>query len=185
MSVSMPGEGRLPPGPLRDLTHAVHVSYENAGKPGTRKISDAIRDRGDLPDTVSHEAVRNILLGSHVGWLKLECVILQLVTWDINKPDPEDEKRKFHKLWIRVEESATSQFAANRADRISSDEISPTSTDTADVSAENDQNLVSRIEDRGTLRAPLVSWRTPAGTLEVYDRQMAIQLINNVRLPNE
>jgi hypothetical protein len=160
------------------------VSYENAGKPGTRKISDAIRDRDDLPDTVSHEAIRNVLLGGHIGWLKLECVILQLVTWDINKPDPEDEKRKFHKLWIRVEESLTSQFAVNHADSISPDENSSTCTDTADLWGENDQKLISQIENRGTLRAPFVSWRTPAGTLDVYDRQMAIDLIKDIGLNN-
>ena len=64
MGLSMPDEDRLPPGALRELTAAIYALYQSAGKPGTRKISEAIKIRQDLHDTASHEAVRSILQGA-------------------------------------------------------------------------------------------------------------------------
>lgn len=80
MAVAMPDEGQLPSGAQRELTYAIHVLYEAAGMPSTRTISHAIRKRDDLPDTVSHEAVRGILLGARSRWSKVASLALQLVT---------------------------------------------------------------------------------------------------------
>ena len=79
----MPDEGQLPPGPLRELTAAIHALYQSAGMPGTHRISDEIKKRNDLNDTVSHEAVRRILMGEHARWSKVECLVMQLSRWSV------------------------------------------------------------------------------------------------------
>ena len=103
MPVGMPDQGRLPPGPWRELTQALHALYESAGKPGTREISEAIRNRDDLRDVVSHEGVRNILRGKHARWSKIECVVIQLASWSVGRPNPAAEVEKIHRLWSAAE----------------------------------------------------------------------------------
>jgi hypothetical protein len=102
--VLMPEEGRLPAGPQRDLTAAIHDLYVAAGKPGTRRISSAIRERDDLPDTVSHEAVRTILGGTRSRWHKVESVVRQLAVWSVDKPDVAATVEKIHTLWLAVDD---------------------------------------------------------------------------------
>lgn len=185
--VSMPDENQLPLGPLRDLTQAIHVLYVFAGTPGTRRISDAIKERDDFPATVSHEAVRSILLGHHAGWPKIQSVVMQLVTWAVNNPDPAEEIKKFHKLWMALEEhpaKPTTQSSINRVDQALHNEISPFGFDIA-TSTENSNNLARENGKPEDLRSPLISWRTRGGTLDVYDRQMAIQLIKDIGFPND
>lgn len=184
MSVSIPDEGRLPPGPLRDLTEAIHELYALAGKPGTRKISDAIKDRDDLPDTASHEAVRNVLRGVRVGWPKIQSVVSQLAAWAVTKPEPAQEIKRFHQLWIAIEEYPALQSPPARGDRISAGGPSPIPLNAPVATPQDDQNS-NYAENSTTFRIPLVSWRTPAGTLDVYDRQMAIQLIRDIGAPND
>lgn len=104
--VSMPGHGRLPDGPQRDLTAAVHALYIAAGLPGTRRISNAVRERDDLPTTVSHEAVRAILAGSRSSWHKVESVVRQLAAWSVAEPDVATTVRKIHKLWLAAADPA-------------------------------------------------------------------------------
>jgi hypothetical protein len=99
VAVTMPGEDRLPPGPRRVLTEAVHTLYEAAGMPGTHRISDAIEHCDDLPDMVSHEAVRSILLGEPSRWAEVECVVRVLATWAVAQLDPMAEAEKIHELW--------------------------------------------------------------------------------------
>jgi hypothetical protein len=185
MPVSMPDEKQLPPGPLRDLTCAIHVLYASAGKPGTRKISEAIRGRDDLPDTVSHEAVRNILLGSQVGWPKIRCVIEQLSAWAVDVPDPKSEIKRFHELWITVEELAMRRMPEPRGGQdgqVVTDHVPlSTSPGSAAISVEADgQDAIYHAKEKATPQPPLISWRTKTGTLDVYDRQMAIDLIRDI-----
>lgn len=180
MPVSMLGEEQLPHGPLRDLTQAIHELYESAGMPAARRISDAIRRRDDLSDTVSHEAVRNILLGIHSRWSKVQCVTLQLAEWAIGKPDPASEEKKIHALWLAAERIHAKERAVGDCELESDPEL----VNTAHVSGhekvrvipEDDQTERQRDDHR-----PLISWRTQTGTLDVYDRQMAIQLIKDIR----
>jgi hypothetical protein len=101
----IPRPDGLPPGPLRDLTHALHELYRNAGLPSTRMISSAIRKRSDLRDTVSHETVALMLRGeaaSRWKWIKLECVVRHLVDIAVRQPDVDATVRKFHELWLAV-----------------------------------------------------------------------------------
>jgi hypothetical protein len=103
--VSMPDEHQLPVGPQRALTAAIHELYLAAGKPGTRKISNAIRDRDDLPDTVSHEAVRAILTGTRSRWHKVESVVRQLIVWSVRRLEAHATVAKIHKLWVAVDQA--------------------------------------------------------------------------------
>jgi len=101
----IPRPDGLPPGPLRDLTHALHELYRNAGLPSTRMISSGIRKRSDLRDTVSHETVALMLRGEAVPrwkWIKLECVVRHLADIAVRQPDVDATVRKFHELWLAV-----------------------------------------------------------------------------------
>ncbi|HEV8562921.1 MAG TPA: FxSxx-COOH system tetratricopeptide repeat protein [Actinophytocola sp.] len=101
MAQGVPRPADLPPGPTRDLVLALHDLYRAAGMPSMRMISTAIRQRNDLPDTVSHETVGQMLRGEAVpGWIKLECVVRQLAALAIHRPDVESEVKRFHELWL-------------------------------------------------------------------------------------
>lgn len=97
--VAMPDESRLPPGPLRDLTTAIHELYAAAGRPGVHKISAAVQARDDLPDSVSHETVRAILRGQRSSWGKVECLVRMLAEWSVERPDVTVAVRLVQKLW--------------------------------------------------------------------------------------
>jgi hypothetical protein len=116
VAVGMPGEGQLPPGPRRELTMAIHVLYVGAGTPGLRRISKAIQDRDDLPDTVSHEAIRAILNGAVAQWIKIQCLVSQLLTWSVTRPDPAPEIEKIHRLWLMAA-GGTSHLELSQPDR--------------------------------------------------------------------
>ncbi|MDR7324711.1 MULTISPECIES: FxSxx-COOH system tetratricopeptide repeat protein [Catenuloplanes] len=78
----------------------LQLLYRAAGRPAYRKVSDAIRDRHDMPDTVSHETVSAIIRGAVLPrWIKVECVVRQLAAMAVTRPDPEAEVRRFHLLW--------------------------------------------------------------------------------------
>lgn len=113
MAVAMPSRQALPDGPLRRLVEAVHALYNAAGRPGVRQISNAIRDRSDLPDTVSHETVSSILRGDGLPrWIKLQCVIRQLADMAVTRPDPDAEVRRFHRLWLESDDAVPAAATA-------------------------------------------------------------------------
>src|SRR5436190_19815179 len=103
----MPKPDRLAAGPLRDLISALHELYAAAGRPGARQLSTAIRDRDDLRDTVSHETISAMLRGDALPrWIKVECLVRQLADWAVTHPDPDEEVRRFHHLWLRASDSS-------------------------------------------------------------------------------
>ncbi len=107
MPVAMPKPDRLPAGPLRDLVSALHELYAAAGRPGARQLSTAIRDRDDLRDTVSHETISAMLRGDALPrWIKVECLVRQLAHWAVTHPDPDEEVRRFHHLWLLASDSS-------------------------------------------------------------------------------
>jgi tetratricopeptide (TPR) repeat protein len=75
----------------------------------TRVISDTIRDRDDLPDTVSHETVGLMLRGTRLaGWTKFESVVRLLAERSVNPVfDPAASVRQFHDLWLHAKDAAT------------------------------------------------------------------------------
>lgn len=186
----MPDEDRLEPGPKRDLTLAIHALYEDAGLPGTRTISDAIRIRDDLTDTVSHEAVRRILLGTRSRWSKVAGLVSQLIVWSVAnpRPDPQLALKRIHELWLAAEKSLGSspeapltsfssqidqQYGGQPADIESSETL---------LSAKPDNSVVSTSERNGQ---PLIRWESRMGSIEIFDRQMATQIIRDMGQSNE
>lgn len=117
MTLTMPDRQTLPDGPLRQLIQAVHDIYNEAGRPGLRKISRTIRERDDLNDTVSHATVSAILRGDGLpGWLKLECVVRQLAEWAVSRPDPNVVARRFHNLWLAADDAARATVVTSEND---------------------------------------------------------------------
>lgn len=94
----MPSHAELPDGPLRLLTTQVHSLYRAAGMPGVRAISDGIKGRDDLPDTVSHEAVRGILIGKGARWSKVDCVVRYLA--ELAHQDPDGASGEAIQSWL-------------------------------------------------------------------------------------
>ena len=101
----MTDEGRLPPGPRRDFVSAVYRLYELAGKPAARTISLRIRERDDLPGTLSHEGVSAIIRGSGgvPRWENLESLIRVLVQRSVTPLNVDDEINRIHVLWIAAD----------------------------------------------------------------------------------
>ena len=195
MAVGMPDEGQLPPGPRRELTRAVHVLYVAAGAPGLRRISKAILERDDLNGTVSHEAIRGILNGAHAQWVKIECLVSQLSTWSVSRPDPAFEIAKIHGLWLMAAEEIghleLSQQHDPARDRQISGELpvhvrraahDGLSQNTAGSDAPDPGRQTER---RSSIRRPLISVNPRTGTIDVYDRQMAIQIIQDIGRSDE
>jgi tetratricopeptide (TPR) repeat protein len=112
MAVALPGRESLPDGPFRRLITAIHDLYNDAGRPGLRQISTAIRRRNDLRDTVSHETISSTLRGDALPrWQKLECLVRVLATWAVSRPDADAEVRRFHAMWLEADD-ATGTVAA-------------------------------------------------------------------------
>ncbi|GAA3023426.1 hypothetical protein GCM10010519_60080 [Streptomyces lactacystinicus] len=105
--IVVPTNEKLPPGPRRDLVGALHGLYRGAGKPSLREISDGIRRRGDLPTTVSHDTASQLLHGVTVpSWARVESIVRYLADAAVGrqKPDPEAEVERFHRLWLAAED---------------------------------------------------------------------------------
>ncbi|MFC7246956.1 FHA domain-containing protein [Catellatospora aurea] len=130
----------LAPGPLQELTLAVQALHLRAGKPGARRISDAIAE-GDYIDTVSHDTVLSILHGRGVTrWSKLQCVVQQLAQWSIDQPDPDTVSRRMHTLWVAAERESRQSSEGTR--------FNPR------VPAEVNEPTLSRAAARGALDDP-------------------------------
>lgn len=99
-----------PSGPVRDLVNALYDLYRHAGMPSMRTISDGVRQRSDLPDTVSHETVSLMLRGPRPGkrvpsWSKYESVVRYLASIAVHRPDPEATVEQFYALWLPAYEA--------------------------------------------------------------------------------
>jgi hypothetical protein len=186
VGLSMPGEDRLPPGPLRELTAAIYALYQSAGKPGTRKISQAIRTRDDLNDTVSHEVVRGILQGTRASWFKVESLVIQLATWAVTKPDPKEETKRIQLLWHAAQEASAGSITSDAAPLAMAGSAVGADVAVADhrttIAAIDIADPASRVEE--LLERPLISWNPKTGTVDIYDRQVAMQMIKDMRAPN-
>jgi hypothetical protein len=100
VGIELPGEDRLPRGQARDLVVALHGLYRGAGRPGLRRIAEAVRSRDDLRDSVSHETISDMLNGKGIPrWSKLDCVVRQLAEWNTPMLDPLRTAKCFQRLW--------------------------------------------------------------------------------------
>jgi hypothetical protein len=100
VGIELPGEDRLPAGPARDLVVALHELYRGAGRPGLRKIAQAVVHGHNFMDTVSHETVSDMLSGKSIPrWSKLDCVVRQLAEWNTPRLGPSETAERFLILW--------------------------------------------------------------------------------------
>ncbi|MEU3563443.1 pentapeptide repeat-containing protein [Kitasatospora sp. NPDC006786] len=136
------------------MVGALHGLYRGAGKPSLREISDGIRQRGDLPTTVSHDTASQLLHGVTVpSWARVESIVRYLADAAVGrqKPDPEAEVERFHRLWLDAEDA---------------DPATPTRPATADAAdAELSADLRSPDQERriaALYRLERRAWRTPS-----------------------
>jgi hypothetical protein len=183
VGLSMPDEDQLSPGPLRELTAAIHALYQSAGMPGTRKISDEIRKRNDLTDTVSHEGIRGILMGGRARWAKVESLVVQLAALSVTRPDPRAEATRIHELWIAAERASSEEALADDAQRVQHSKVTPQLA-MDPMAADNvpaptgTQSIISML--REVIERPLISIELKVGTLNIYDRQVAVQVATEI-----
>src|SRR6478609_6994695 len=85
--------------PQHRFTEALTDLHQQAGEPSLRVISRTIRDRHDLPDTVSHEVVGQLLNGHITKWTKVECVVRCLAERCRPPRNPDRETARFLALW--------------------------------------------------------------------------------------
>lgn len=105
--IPMPDREQLPPGPRRELIAAVHSMYSAAGKPSVRRISEWIRNRDDLPGTLSHEGVAAVLKGHVARWENLESLVRVLVDQRrVGQSDPDEVVERIHALWANVDNAS-------------------------------------------------------------------------------
>jgi len=102
MPIALPDPHQVPRGPHRQFLVEVHRLYRAAGLPSVREMSREIRERDDLPDTVSHETISNLLRGEAVQrWAKVESVVLILAR---RAREPEDRVLATVKpLWLATQ----------------------------------------------------------------------------------
>ena len=98
--------------PQDDLVSQLTILYRAAGQPSFRRISNDIRERDDMPDTVSHETVSGLLSGDVMPrWSKVECVVRILAEMAAHQPDPQLEVQRFLALWTARNDSRSSSPA--------------------------------------------------------------------------
>ena len=95
-----------------DFVTQLKILYRAAGQPSFRRISNDIRERDDMPDTVSHETVSGLLSGETIPrWSKVECVVRLLAEMAAHRPDPQAEVQRFLILWTAHTDSKASSSA--------------------------------------------------------------------------
>jgi hypothetical protein len=195
----MPDEGRLPPGARRDLVLAVHELYGLAGKPSTRTISARIRDRNDLPGTLSHESVSAVLrgAGSLPRWANLESLVRVLVEDAITRLDVDAVIVKVHTLWLAADAVMSGVIIDTLPAPSFPPEgsIDPDGLERTSLAGVDDHKGIQIQEEASyldslhgslssPLKEPLVRWDHPRlGAINIFDRQMALQVIKNMGGP--
>lgn len=99
--IELPAEDVVPPGPYRRMLLELHQLYRAAGRPGLRSISAEIRANNDLPATLSHEAIRQLLrgLGGIPRWSTLKSLVWVLVQRTHAHRSSDVEVERFRHLW--------------------------------------------------------------------------------------
>ncbi|MFJ3713069.1 hypothetical protein [Streptomyces sp. NPDC090053] len=92
-----------------------------AGKPSTREIATAIRNRDDLPGTLSHEGVGATLRGAGglPRWPNLESLVRVLADRTITRGDSDAAISHIHTLWLEADaEQALGARESSSADAV-------------------------------------------------------------------
>ncbi|MGW1495221.1 hypothetical protein [Streptomyces sp. NPDC002402] len=170
----MPDEERLPRGPHRDLVLALHDIYELAGKPAARTISICIRERDDLPGTLSHEGVSAVLRGVGVPrWSNLESLVRVLAEQQrVGDLDVTRVVLRIHTLWRLADGGRAS----------SNDSTSPSDgpqdvfESALDQATTHSGTQGKQQPDEPPALAPVMRWNPRHRTLDVFDRQVAVEI---------
>jgi hypothetical protein len=164
VGIDLPDEGRLPPGPARELVSALHELYRGAGRPGLRKIWKAIAD-GDFSEMVSHETISDMLNGKGVPrWAKVNCVVRQLAAWNNPRHNPDQVAARFLSLWEAasgIADSLDKKVAAvHEADP---EEALSDYSALGDFFSENRKKRDEWTQARHALIEGMPQWRGPTG----------------------
>jgi hypothetical protein len=112
--IELPAEEVVPPGPYRRLLVELHQLYKAAGRPALRTLSAEIRADNDLPVTLSHEAIRQILrgVGGIPRWPTLKSLAWVLARHAQPHRSPNVEVERFLHLWEAAGEISSIPAAA-------------------------------------------------------------------------
>lgn len=184
--IRLPDEGQLPPGPHRSLVLALHDVYAMAGKPAARTISTLIRERDDLPGTLSHEGVSAVLRGATMPrWANLESLVRALVELQrVGDLDVESAIVKIHKLWCLADGSSvlSGSLAVEFHTGRDSKDSEPSE---ADPLEEADAESTSQQSSNSLPLSPVMRWNPRQRTLDIFDRQVAVEIFREVGGSNE
>lgn len=114
-SAKRSGPHAQPLTPQRRFTEALTDLHRQAGEPSLRMISKTIRNRDDLPDTVSHEVVGQLLKGHIPKWTKVESVIRYLAERCRPPRNPDQETARFLALWRDTRSASGNPIELNSA----------------------------------------------------------------------
>ena len=110
MSVKLPNETEVPPGPRRELLSHLRALYDAAGRPSTRQISSWTRKDTELAE-ISPDLVSRALRGSVPRWANLESLVRVLLAHpaiDTLIGTPEEHLRRLHKIWVLADDDGRS-----------------------------------------------------------------------------
>lgn len=101
MPIPMPGLEYIPQGPRRDFVRSIHLLYDAAGMPSSRRISRAVYEGQRDLVTVSHESVSDLLRGRQIpGWNLVRSVVVALSAMVAEPSDPVALLRYYQPLWL-------------------------------------------------------------------------------------
>lgn len=106
MSIRLPNEIEVPPGPRRQLLCDLRVLYDAAGRPSTRQISNWTRQDPEVTE-ISPDLVSRVLRGSVPRWKNLESLVRVLLAHpaiDTAIGIPEEHLRRVHKIWVLADD---------------------------------------------------------------------------------
>ncbi len=162
--IEIPGEDRLPSGPVRDLTVALHELYTGAGRPGLRRITEAIM-RGDFDDTISHQTVSDLLNGKNIpGWAKINCLVRYLADKNSPRQDPEKISEKFLQLWKRTAIVSEAAPASETSNTTPAEPKSPSPSMPSGRTSNLTPASGSPRGSRSMTGSPLSRWRDPVAS---------------------
>lgn len=190
VGIRMPDEERLPSGPRRELVVALHDLYALAGKPPARTISTLIRERDDLPGTLSHEGVSAMLRGAGTPrWPNLESLVRVLVEQQrVGQADVETVVMRVHTLWRIVDSglpqppnTPTTPLASSPGSESSEQPVvQPVAQEDAPPAGSGSDSPGGQPASKPSAQQPLIRWNPRQRTLDVFDRQMAVELFKEV-----
>ncbi|MGW6499404.1 hypothetical protein [Nonomuraea angiospora] len=116
----VPDYEELPPGPHRDLVMALQEMHESVQGYSYQRLSKIMKESDDIPDAVSHERIRQILLGRRgfPRWLTVEALVRTMSQLAQPPRDPDKETQRIRDIWLR-QQQATEDAVEEDARKVS------------------------------------------------------------------